>query len=183
MKEDKEVIISELRSKLAQYKENETKIKGILLQIGSLSSGVVRGNLERRLDLSKFPKTWQTIGNNVNKMVESIQLNIQELKNRDKALSSTISSFGSVLSAASAGDLTTKIDLSKISEEYRSIGEDINSMIVSFNQIVDTIQNASVEVSDKAQKMATVSEETTLAMEEIAESTKLIAVAAEKQST
>jgi hypothetical protein len=62
-------------------------------------------------------------------MVESIQLNIQELKNRDKALSSTISSFGSVLSAASAGDLTTKIDLSKISEGYRSIGEDINSMI------------------------------------------------------
>jgi len=109
-------------------------------------------------------------------------MDITELRKRELSLKSAISNLGSVLSKASEGDLSIRVNLSKISEEYRPIGENINSVIASFNRMIDAIKNASEDVSDKAQRVATASEETTAAIEEIGESMKAVAKEAEKQS-
>ena len=107
---------------------------------------------------------------------------VTELREREMNLRSAISNFASVLSGASKGDLTQRTNLSKLSEEYKPIGEDINSMITSFQGMMKTIRSASEEVTDKAERMAMASEETGMAIEEITESVKEVAEEAAKQS-
>jgi PAS domain S-box-containing protein len=110
-------------------------------------------------------------------------MDITELRKRELSLKSAISNLGSVLLKASEGDLSTKVNLSKISEEYRPIGDNINTLIASFNQMAETIKNASQEVSDKVKRMTTTSEEAMIAIEEISESMKTVTEEAVKQST
>jgi PAS domain S-box-containing protein len=107
---------------------------------------------------------------------------ITELRKRELNLKSAVSHFASVLSEGSKGDLTQRANLSKLSKEYKPIGEDINSMITSFQGMMKTIRSASEEVTDKAERMAMASEETGSAIEEITESMKEVAEEAVKQS-
>ena len=58
--------------------------------------------------------------------------------------SDTISSFSSILSRASKGDLTAKVDLSSISEEYREIGEKINEMIKATREYEKGVEKAKI---------------------------------------
>ena len=58
-----------------------------------------------------------------------IAKDITELKEREINLEGAISIFGSVLSKAAGGDLSDSVELDLIDEDYRPIGEDINSMI------------------------------------------------------
>ena len=85
--DEKDETIQKLKNELARYKENETEIKAT---ISSLSDRVIRGDLEKRLDLSKFPKRLQIIGKNINKMVDFIQLNTKELKKAQEYASNLI---------------------------------------------------------------------------------------------
>jgi PAS domain S-box-containing protein len=108
---------------------------------------------------------------------------ISELRKRELNLKSAISNFGSVLSSAARGDLSTRVDLSKIGTEYKQIGKDINSTITAFNRMMKTIKGVSQDVSSKVERMAAASEETGSAMEEITESVKIVAKEATKQAT
>ena len=107
---------------------------------------------------------------------------ITELRKREISLSDAISSFGEVLSSAEKGDLSTKVDLSKIGTEYKLIGENINSLIASFNGMIETIKGASQDVTEKAERMAMASEETGSAIEAIANSMKTVTQGTMKQS-
>jgi PAS domain S-box-containing protein len=109
-------------------------------------------------------------------------LDMTELRKREAELKDVISTFGLVLSRASEGDLLVRVEPSSISEEYRPIGDSINSMIASFNRMIDTIKRVSEGVTNKAERMATTSEETTISIQEIAESVKVVAKEAAKQS-
>jgi len=62
-------------------------------------------------------------------------------------LKEAISVFGSVLSSASEGDLTAKVDLNSISEKYHPIGEDINSMISTTEKDITELMEKEKELS------------------------------------
>jgi PAS domain S-box-containing protein len=109
-------------------------------------------------------------------------LDITELRERKMNLESAISNFGSVLSKVSRGDLTQRVDLSKISKEFHPIGKDMNTMINSLQDMINAIKNASGEVSNKAERIAGVSEETTMALKTISDSMGEIAKEAVKLS-
>jgi PAS domain S-box-containing protein len=71
---------------------------------------------------------------------------LTELKKREEELNMAIKVFGEVLSRASKGDLTVEVDLSKISEGYRSTGEDINSMIESLKENIDELNRRKTDL-------------------------------------
>ena len=73
---------------------------------------------------------------------------ITELKNKETNLKNAILTFGSVLSSAASGDLKAKVDLSKIAEEYKSTGEDINSMISARKHETDRLKQREGEMGE-----------------------------------
>jgi hypothetical protein len=52
------------------------------------------------------------------------------------------------LSSAASGDLKAKVDLSKIAEEYKSTGEDINSMISARKHETDRLKQREGEMGE-----------------------------------
>jgi methyl-accepting chemotaxis protein len=77
---------------------------------------------------------------------DSLQKSIEELKGRESNLKTAISSFGSVLSLASEGDLTQKVDLSSISAEYRPTAKDINEMISATQRNVEELKKREKDI-------------------------------------
>jgi hypothetical protein len=82
-----------------------------------------------------------------NDYVDTIE-DVTEVRERELALKNAISSFGSVLSSAASGDLKAKVDLSKIAEEYKPIGEDINSMISARKHETDRLKQRGGEMDE-----------------------------------
>jgi len=58
-------------------------------------------------------------------------IEVTKEREHDTNLKYTIDRFGSTLSKASSGDLSAKIDIDSIPEEYKSVGKDINKMIIA----------------------------------------------------
>ena len=142
----KDEIIQKLKDELAQYKKREKEITEALTQIDALYSKIIGRDLNARIDVSKFPTSFQKIGTNVNRIAEAVQKSEKELKNREKSLSNVISSFSSALSKASKGDLTARVDLSSVPQEYRPIGESINKIISAMEKNVDKLRKREAEL-------------------------------------
>ncbi|VUT24336.1 MAG: PAS fold protein [Candidatus Methanolliviera sp. GoM_oil] len=66
-------------------------------------------------------------------------IDVTEERRRESNLNNAISSFGKVLSSAASGDITARVDLSQLSDEYKPTGEDINSMIEATEKNIDEL--------------------------------------------
>jgi PAS domain S-box-containing protein len=113
-------------------KEDAPKIKKCLAECKETGFGtceviVIKGDGTRAPAIVNLNTVRDESGNIIN-IIGTAQ-DITELRKREEELKHAISNFGSVLSAASAGDLTAKVDLSAVSEGYKQIGKDINKMI------------------------------------------------------
>jgi PAS domain S-box-containing protein len=131
--------------------EKESNFRRIFLQIGNLCNQVLKGNLSQRMNTLALAFEMRPMGTVLNRVFDSLQENIEELKDKESNLKTAISSFGSVLSSASEGDLTRKVDLSEISEEYRPIGRNINGMISATQQNIEELRSRT-EVIKKSQE-------------------------------
>ena len=131
--------------------EKESNFRRIFLQIGNLCNQVLKGNLSQRMNTLALAFEMRPMGTVLNRVFDSLQENIEELKDKESNLKTAISSFGSVLSSASEGDLTRKVDLSEISEEYRPIGRNINGMISAIEEDIEELRSRT-EVIKKSQE-------------------------------
>jgi methyl-accepting chemotaxis protein len=138
---------SERKSKKTAF-EKECNFRRIFLQIGNLCNRLIKGDLSQRINTSVLSSEIRPAGTNLNRVFDSLQKSIEELKDRESNLKSAISLFSSVLSSASSGDLSQKVDLSSIAEEYHPIGEDINKMISSMDRNISAIKNLIKSVAD-----------------------------------
>jgi anti-anti-sigma regulatory factor/cell fate (sporulation/competence/biofilm development) regulator YmcA (YheA/YmcA/DUF963 family) len=114
---------------MVKFRKREEELKHAVSNFGSVLSTASAGDLTAKVDLSSVSEEYKQIGKDINKMISVTEKNITELRKREEELKHAVSNFGSVLSTASAGDLTAKVDLSSVSEEYKQIGKDINKMI------------------------------------------------------
>ena len=78
---------------------------------------------------------------------------ITELRRREEDLNEAVETFGEVLSSASAGDLSARVDQSKISEDYKPVGEDINSMIQAAQKSTKDLEDLLRELSTSCIKL------------------------------
>ena len=99
---------------------------------------------------------------------------ITELQKREEELKKAVSTFGGVLAKAASRDLSARVESNAIGEEYRPIGENINSMIEAtgkraeeleeknrFNQILIENVPAAIMVSDEDGRYTMINKEFT----------------------
>jgi cysteinyl-tRNA synthetase len=132
-----------------------------LPMLNEVLSQAIKGNTSARIDLSSIAEAYRPTAELINTLIERIekkeerstkaikraQDTIEKLCTGEFALKSAISNFGSVLSSAAKGDLTTKVDLSSIFGEYKPIGEDINKMISATEKNIEEIHKREAELS------------------------------------
>jgi methyl-accepting chemotaxis protein len=126
-------------------KEDSEKIRNALeesKEIGFSSCKVtcIRGDNTAFPALLNFAPINDEEGNIPNILVTATD--ITELRKREEELNKAISAFGAVLSKAATGDLSAEVELNAIGEEYRVIGENINSMIEATGKNITEIENA-----------------------------------------
>jgi len=72
-----------------------------------IDAGDLSSRIELEIDITKF----DAVGKTFNRMIDTIQNNIEQLEE-------AISVFGSVLSSVASGDLKAEVDLNAVSSEY-----------------------------------------------------------------
>jgi len=141
-------VFDRLQENIEELQRREANLKNAVSVFGEALSKAAGGDLSARVSLEGIGAGYLPIGEDINKMISAMGANIDELREREDALKSAISSFGSVLSSAASGNLKAKVDLSKISEEYKPIGEDINSMISAIEEDISELKKREREVRE-----------------------------------
>jgi PAS domain S-box-containing protein len=67
---------------------------------------------------------------------------VTELRKREEELKQAVNTFGDVLSKTASGNLLARVELNAIDEDYRPIGEDINSMVEAVERNIEEIKNS-----------------------------------------
>lgn len=142
-----------------EYDSNEIKQRDAeLSQMVSHLSEVLnkvsqQGDMSARVDLSKLSEKYKQTGEDTNKMISATEENIKKLNEQRTHLSRAISSFDSVLSSASKGDLSSRVDLRQISKEYKQTGENINKMISATKEATEDLESLLKELSTPCIKL------------------------------
>lgn len=147
-------MVSATEKNVEETRKRESELQGVIETFGSVLSSATQGELEARVDPSKIPEDYRPIGEDINEMISATQKNIEELYKRESSLKSAISSFSIALSRAAQGDLTAKVDLSQIAEEYKSIGENINKMISATKEREEELKEAIKEIGAVLSKIS-----------------------------
>jgi HAMP domain-containing protein len=88
----------------------------------TLDKIVQKGDLSARIDINKLAGKYKQMGSDINLIVDSLQSNIEELRQ-------ALSSCSEVLGRVAAGELTARVDTEKLKEEYKLLGDTLNSVI------------------------------------------------------
>jgi hypothetical protein len=108
--------------------DKRTELKETINSFVNLLKSALKGEW-KGITLTGLGPEYRELGESINKTVETLQEHDEEVAFRTFELNSAISTFSKVLSSTAKGDLTAKVDLSLVSEEYKQIGKDINKMI------------------------------------------------------
>jgi diguanylate cyclase (GGDEF)-like protein/PAS domain S-box-containing protein len=119
-------------------REYELNLKKAIYHFGYVLKEIASGNLSVKVDLDSTSDEYKPIGEDINKMITSINRYISEIEKRDLNLKSAISIFGTTLYYAASGDLSKKVDIELLPDEYKSIGENLNQMIESLDKLLTT---------------------------------------------
>ncbi|VUT24320.1 MAG: hypothetical protein MOIL_00450 [Candidatus Methanolliviera sp. GoM_oil] len=103
--------------------------------------------------MSSLPDAYRFMGDIINDTIGGIGEMTKMIRDREKDLSSAVSYFGGVLSAAAGGDLSVKLDLEVIPDEYKPIGEDIGSMISATREREQKIKETGEYLQRNAEKI------------------------------
>jgi hypothetical protein len=101
----------------------------------------------RGIDLAELGDEHRQTGVKLNNLIEMTRTNYEEMQFQITDLNEAIFLFGSVLSKAAKGDLSARIDLSKLPKQYGPIGVDINSMILATERQVEEIRKTQFEIN------------------------------------
>ena len=119
-------------------REYELNLKKAIYHFGHVLKEIASGNLSVKVDLDSTSDEYRPIGEDINKMITSINRYISEIEKRDLNLESAISIFGTTLYYAASGDLSKKVDIALVPDEYKSVGENLNKMIEALDKLLTT---------------------------------------------
>ena len=133
---------------ITKLKRHEEDINTAVKAFGKVLSKASSGDLAARVDLAQVAGEYKPIGEDINKAISADEKGVTELKEKEEELEEAISIFGETLSKAAVGDLSARAELNVLGEEYRSIGEDINSMIKATEKNISELREKEKEVGD-----------------------------------
>lgn len=96
-------------------------------------------------------------------------------------ISNNVRSVQEVIEKASLGDLTVSVDI-KSKDEFRSLGNSFNKMIENISSLMKNVESASKSVLETASNLADMSDQTTSAVQQVAQAMDEITVGAIKQA-
>ncbi|GHF93358.1 methyl-accepting chemotaxis protein [Thalassotalea marina] len=116
-----------------------TEIKDAQNQIENLINDAISGQLDSRIETSKYEGFMKVLGDNINNLMNAVVNPITEAIN--------------VAQALSVGDLSKTMD-GKFSGEFLALAEAMNGSIEKLSSMVDDIRNVSTNVFDSAREIA-----------------------------
>lgn len=140
-------------------------------QINTLVDGAVAGELDQRIDTSKYEGFMAGLGNGINEMLEAVVMPLRE--------------SARVVQALSEGDLTTKM-IGDYQGEFGTLRDSVNSSVDNlFNMVTDILEattniatasseiaQGNTDLSQRTEQQASSLEETASSMEELTSTVK-----------
>jgi PAS domain S-box-containing protein len=112
------VDVTEIRKRELELSKTLSALRDVVDKV------VQKGELNTRINVSKLSGKYKQIGEDINLMIDSLQSNIEELRQ-------ALGSYSEVLGKVALGDLTARVNTSQLKGEHKLLGETLNS-IVSF---------------------------------------------------
>lgn len=115
---------------MEELRKREVALSQTISVCGDTFDKVVqKGDLSARADVSKLSGKHKQIGEDINKIIKSMQNKIEELRKREEENANAISAFSKVLGKTATGDLSARVNTKGWSEELATIGMAINTLI------------------------------------------------------
>jgi HAMP domain-containing protein len=110
-------------------------------ELSKTSNKIAKGDLSARVSTKLPIKEFSELSDDINRMVEGLQSNIEELR---KALGS----YSKVLNEVALGKLTARVDTEELKEEYKLLGDTLNSIISILEYDTDELKRSEVELTE-----------------------------------
>jgi two-component system OmpR family sensor kinase len=98
------------------------KIAKPFSSLSNTSSKIISGDLSSRINTRTPIEEFSSVGKDINQMVDSLQSNIEKLRQ-------AISSYGEVFNRVASGDLTARVDTRELKGENKLLGDTLNSIV------------------------------------------------------
>jgi methyl-accepting chemotaxis protein len=109
-------------AQLGEYKKREEEFGQIVIRWSDVLEKLTKqGDLSARIETSKLSDKHKIVGKNINRMADFLQNNIEELRK-------AIGSYSKVLNKIALGELSARIDVEQLKEEYKLLGEFLNTI-------------------------------------------------------
>jgi PAS domain S-box-containing protein len=112
-----------------------------LRKLSEVSSKIIGGDLTARLALKTPIEEFHEVGKDINLMVDSLQSNIEKLKQ-------ALGSYSKVLSEVALGDLSARVDTGRLKEEYKLLGETLNSIVTILGYDTEGLKKGEAELRE-----------------------------------
>jgi PAS domain S-box-containing protein len=110
------VDVTEMRKRELELSKTLSALKDVVDKV------VQKGELNTRIDVSKLSGKYKQIGGDINLMIDSLQSNIEELRQ-------AIGSYSKVLNEVALGKLTARVDTTQLKGVYGLLGDTLNSIV------------------------------------------------------
>jgi PAS domain S-box-containing protein len=110
------------------------------IKLSETSSKITKGDLSARVDIKVPINEFRVVGKDINRMVDSLQSNIEELRQ-------ALGSYSEVLGKVALGDLSARVDTEKLKEEYKLLGDTLNSIVSILEYDTNELKQGEAELN------------------------------------
>jgi PAS domain S-box-containing protein len=112
-----------------------------LIKLSKTSNEIAKGDLSARVSTKTPIKEFTEVSGDINQMVDSLQSNIEELRQ-------ALGSYSKVLNEVALGRLTARVDTEELKEEYKLLGETLNSIVSILEFDTKELKKKEAELSE-----------------------------------
>jgi PAS domain S-box-containing protein len=128
---------------------NIEELKQALDSYSKVLNEVALGNLSARVNTTQLKGAYSLLGETLNSIVSILEYDTEELKKKDTELSQTVSLCSGVLDKVTQqGDLSTRVNVSKLKGKYKQLGSDINLMADSLQNKINELKQTKGEIEE-----------------------------------
>jgi methyl-accepting chemotaxis protein len=134
-------MVDSLQDKIKRIRRSEAGLTNTLTICGdTLDKIAQKGDLSARVDISKLSGKYKIIGKDINRTVNSLQSNIEKLRQ-------ALGSYSEVLGKVALGELSARVDTEKLKEEYKLLGETLNSIVSILEYDTNELKRGEAELN------------------------------------
>jgi PAS domain S-box-containing protein len=144
LKDENNNIIGEIifETDVTEVKEKERELNNTMSLCAEVTEKIVKkGDLFARVDINRLKGRHKIIGTNINQMIDSLQSNIEELRQ-------ALGSYSKVLNEVALGRLTARVNTERLKGKYKLLGEVLNSTISILEYDTTELKRSEAELNN-----------------------------------